>query len=353
VNYWQVAAGSESEQRDYAPWFLQYGFAFVGGDEQRRTMRRVRSGDVIALKEGMSKIVAAGRVVERNDKAIGDGDKEWMRDFDGWDLPAYCYVDWHKPSEPIDARGLGRRAIEPLNSQEAQRVAERILQEDPQPDVHPEPCPVRNIEDKEILKFLVQEGLQLKAAEELTAAFNRIRLLANYYFEAIYQRQEIGRKDIGEHEARAFLILPLLTALGWPEQQMKMELWVRGETPQSTSGRIDIACFAKPYRRNKDKGPNNEDCTLIIETKHFGAGLVIAPEQGKAYAEHFPHCKAVLVSNGYCYKAYERDQDTQEFPKEPSAYLNLLRPRDGYPLDPDNVKGALEVLWLMLPQSWR
>lgn len=211
---------------------------------------------------------------------------------------------------------------------------------------------MREIEDKEILEFLVREGLQLSIAEGLTATFNRIRLLANYYYEAIYQRQEIDRKDIREHEARAFLILPLLTALGWPEQQMKIELEVRGESPAGKAGKIDIACFAKPYRRNKNKEPNNEDCTLIIETKHFRSGLDMAPEQGKAYAEHFPHCKAILVSNGYCYKAYERNLDTREFSQEPSAYLNLLRPRDGYPLDPDNVDGALEVLRLMLPQSW-
>jgi hypothetical protein len=55
------------------------------------------------------------------------------------------------------------------------------------------------------------------------------------------------------------------------------------------------------------------------------------------------------VSNGYYYKAYERGRDTGEGPQEPLAYLNLLKPRDGYPLDPDNIKGALEVLRLMLP----
>ena len=42
-----------------------------------------------------------------------------------------------------------------------------------------------------------------------------------------------------------------------------------------------------------------------------------------------------------------------EFAETPSAYLNLLDPRQRYPLDPKNVGGALEVLRLLLTQSWR
>lgn len=37
------------------------------------------------------------------------------------------------------------------------------------------------------------------------------------------------------------------------------------------------------------------------------------------------------------------------FSQEPCAYLNLLDPRVRYPLDPENVGGALKVLNLMLP----
>jgi hypothetical protein len=58
----------------------------------------------------------------------------------------------------------------------------------------------------------------------------------------------------------------------------------------------------------------------------------------------------VVVSNGYCYKAYLRD-DNGEFNQDPSAYLNLLDPRDNYPLNPENVKGSLELLKYLLPTS--
>ncbi len=130
-------------------------------------------------------------------------------------------------------------------------------------------------------------------------------------------------------------------ALGWAEQQIKIEL------PVKDRGRADIACFSKPYTGENDR------CLLIIETKSFTQGLDYAPEQVKKYAEHFPNCKIVVVTNGYCYKAFEKQQDDEDatFRETPSAYLNLLKPRDRYPLDPQ-VKGCLEALKLLLPASY-
>jgi len=57
--------------------------------------------EVALIKSGLYQIVAAGEVVERNGKSTGCEDKSWLRDFDGWDLPAYCCVDWHVPDKPI------------------------------------------------------------------------------------------------------------------------------------------------------------------------------------------------------------------------------------------------------------
>ena len=195
------------------------------------------------------------------------------------------------------------------------------------------------IADEQILDFLVKEGLRPGSAEELTSALRRIRLLATYYYE------NCPWADIREHETRSFLVMPLLLALGWAEQQLKVELTV------PKAGRVDVACFSKPYQRDEKGKPNNSDCVLIIETKGFSSGLDYAPKQARAYATYFPSCEAFAVTNGYCYKMYKRD-DSGEFPKQPFAYLNLLRPRDKYPLDPDNVRGALAVLQLLLPRSW-
>ena len=51
------------------------------------------------------------------------------------------------------------------------------------------------------------------------------------------------------------------------------------------------------------------------------------------------------------YKAWNQ-QGSEWSVETPSGYLNLLEPRDRYPLDPGNVPGCLEVFKLLLPNSW-
>jgi hypothetical protein len=332
---WQIAAGSDS--RDYTSDFIQFGMAFVGGPDQIARMHEVAEGDVVVLKRGQSRISAVGRVVTRDGRVGGCNDKAWLRDFDGWDLPAYCYVDWHVPDEPIDVQGLTRSTIQRVNQPHLRETALRVLDDYAlSPILTPEPPPTNKIADDDMLEFLVREGLRPSAAEDLTDAFRRIRLLARYYYN------DCDWKDVREHETRTFLIIPLLVALGWPEQRMKIELGVK-------NGRVDIACFTRPYRRVQGNA-NGHDCALLLESKGFSQGLYYAHSQAKDYAESFPNCSVVVVSNGYCYKTYRRT-DAGDFSLKPSAYLNLLNPQDAYPLDPVDVKGCFEVLRLLLPTT--
>jgi len=337
AKYWQIAAGSEG--RDYSEEFLRFGMAFVGGDDQCAAMRRVEAGDGVILKRGRGRIVAAGRVVARDGQHRGERDKPWLLDFDGWELPAYCYVDWCVPPAPVPASGLTRSTIEQVRKRDLIAAAEEILKLEVRRDFR-EPKATEKLTDHAILNFLIKQGLRPSAAEELTQAFNRIRLLANYY------KTECRWDDVREHETRTFLVMPLLLALGWSEQQIKIELAAKGV------GKVDVTCFSKAYRRDERGHPNHKDCVLVIETKGFQSGLSFAHEQAKRYTTEFPSCRAVVVTNGYCYKVYPKD-GAGIFSTRPSAYLNLLSPRDAYPLDPDNVKGGLEVLRLLLTQSWR
>lgn len=169
----------------------------------------------------------------------------------------------------------------------------------------------------------------------MTEALQRIRLLAKYYYD------DLRWSDVREHETRTFLVIPLLLALGWAEQQLKIELPVKG-------GRVDIACYDGPFSREK-----SEDAVALIETKGFSSGLDYAPQQAHEYATHFRNCNLVIVTNGYCYKTYARKNDETFESKQPAAYLNLLRPRDRYPLDPETTDGALEVLRCLLPLNNR
>jgi len=328
--YWQIAAGSSG--RNYSDYFIKFGMAFVGGDVQIETMKQVKQDDVVVIKNGLYQILAAGEVVDRDGKSTGCGDKSWLRDFDGWDLEAYCYLNWHVPDKPIDTDGLTRATIQRLPQEKHQKIADDLLLL-PIYVCNPEPEETNIINDDQILEYLIGEGLRPNSADDLTNTLRKIRLLAQYYYT------KCQWDDVREHETRSFLVVPLLLALGWSEQQLKIEL-------PCSKGKVDIACFSKPYKRN------NDECALIVETKDFSSGLDYAPDQAHRYAEDYPSCRGVLVSNGYCYKAYTRKEDGT-FDTKPSAYLNLLKPRDRYPLDPVNVDGALSVLSWLLPSSLR
>ena len=313
---------------------------FVGGKRFIETMKTVKAGDRIILKSGVSAILAVGEVVEREGKATGEYDKPWLCDFDGWNLAAYCYVRWHSSPRPIPVKGLTQGTIFEVHKVELRKLAEKLLNELPATtEYSPDPRPTRRVQDDEILEFLVREGLRPGAAEDLTSAFRRIRLLADYYYK------NCKWSDVREHETRTFLIVPLLLALGWPEQQLKVEL-------STDKGKADIAGFARPYKRDKSGEPNNKDCVLILESKGFDIGLSYASGQAQNYAEHFPNCRVIVVSNGYIYKVFPKASDGK-FQATPSAYLNLLNPQDRYHLDPDKVDGCLEVLRQLLPTTSR
>ena len=331
MTFWQIAAGSLG--RDYSDRFLRHGLAFVGGDWQCDVMDEVRPGDVVILKRGMSQIVAVGEVVERDGRCRGWNDKSWLRDFDGWNLAAWCNVEWRVPDTPLETSGLTRATIQKIGMSHIIDLASAMLINLPKrTDYEPEPAPTNTVTDDDLIGHLIQYGLRPGAAEDLTQAMRRIRLLARFYLQRDWNLTK-------EHEARSFLVVPLLLALGWAEQRIQVELKVSGV------GRADIACFRNPVTMPDQ----DEDCVLLIETKGLLQGLDNAPEQAQRYAEKFPSCNVVLVTNGYCYKAYQRGSNGS-FSLEPSAYLNIINPQDRYPIDPTQVGGAIEILKMLAPR---
>ena len=331
--YWQIAAGSDG--RDYSEYFLKYGIAFVGGEFNKR-MEKVNEGDIVVLKVGKT-MKAAGRVVTRNGAHRGYRDKNWLKDFDGWELPAYCYVDWRMPNEEITTnRSMGRRTIERIGVEKIRNQAYQVSEEgEPRFPFH-EPQEVGEVEVDEILNFLEDE-MDILPEDGLENAIFRIQSLAEYY----YNNQRW--RNIREHEARTFLVIPLLLALGWKEQQIKIEL-------PCTGGKVDIACFREDYKGQKDV----DECVAIIETKSFHIGLDYAVGQINRYVgadrEYFRNCKTAIVTNGHCYKVHLRNGG--KFKEDPAAYMNIREPKNNYPLDPENVKGTLEAIRWLSPKAY-
>ncbi|MXX40122.1 MAG: hypothetical protein F4Z85_19025, partial [Gemmatimonadetes bacterium] len=234
--YWQISAGSD--QRDYSDLFLKYGIAFVGGGLEEKN---VNLGDIMVLKQGKRAIKAAGIVVERDGIYRGYVDeegyvvdeegrenremrREWLLDHDGWVLPEFCYVDWKKPSKPIPVRGLNIGTIQRINKQKPKDVADDILDTRRIIDPSTEPSETREVDYDDLLNFLIKEGLRPSSSDEITITISKIRLLADYY----YNQYGYPWEDLGEHEIRTFLVIPLLLALGWSEQQIKIELKCKG-----------------------------------------------------------------------------------------------------------------------------
>jgi hypothetical protein len=348
--YWQI--GSGRGERDYSRESLDYGIAFVG-EQYREDVEGIRVGGRIILRRGTAKIVAVGRATEHEGRVSGFADEEdtrWLRDFDGWDLPAYCYVEWHKPATPEDARAqLSQRAISRVNKAELREQAEEVLEKSPHRESNREgPRTTRRITDEEIESFL-EDRFSTQSVRGAITAIHTVRRLADKYYSFGYKHWD----EVKEHDIRTFLIMPLLLALGWREEQIMIEL-NPGRLGERNRKSIDVACFSEEYQPGCDE-VNRKNCRLVIESKRFSSGIADAAlKQAEGYAKPLPNCNLIVVTNGYCYrKTFERSYSTNAFSQLPSAYLNIREPRDEYPLDPDHVNGALEVFRLLLPQTRR
>jgi len=67
------------------------------------------------------------------------------------------------------------------------------------------------------------------------------RLLAKYYYD---ECEDKWMRSASTRRGR-FLIVPLLLALGWAEQQLKSNSRQRGR------GRVDTVCFSRPFHRKR------------------------------------------------------------------------------------------------------
>ncbi len=345
--YWQIAAGFED--RGYWKYFYRYGIACVGGKKGKaRFLNDVHKDDTLILKEGTKAIRAVGKVMNEPKMAQESSSLKLSNDdlfyhFDGWVLPVFCEVEWRAPSDPVQVKGLTRGTFAGVNSEAIKKTAQEIASITKPRKKTNLPRPTELIGDEKLLKFLVHEGLSTNTANELKTSIERIRLLADYYFyEYGDEKDGLSWNDLREHEIRSFLVIPFLLAMGWSEQQLKIELPVKSKG--NTTKHVDIACFSEPF-----SGSATEP-SIIIETKSFGTGLVNASKQARGYAKNFEKCKAFIATNGTCYKLFPR-VNRESFADRPSAYLDLLRPRSRYPLDPEGCGGALDVLNALLPQG--
>ena len=346
MNYWQVAAGEGP--RDYSDVFLKYGVMFMGSGnrgpypEHREWYKaqkwgtkivalgdQVQCGDTIILKRphrSQWRVVAVGRVV---------GEYEWLEQFgdvEGWDLQHSRRVEWVKPPPQTLVDGLSMGTFRKCHRTQPRNLASQVLSEgriEPCEDIPP---PANSISEEDLVESLIVNGLRPADAEAVIRAIWHVRRLATWYARYGW--------TISEHEARTFLIVPILLALGWSEQRIKIE-W----------NHTDVSLFSEPFRR----GTKLEDPRVILESKRMGTGLDHAESQVRRYARDFKCCNMLVTTTGVRYHLYEKEPDPCKTwdagrMKEChlSAALNLFKLKDRHPFLP-HVGGAPDLFKNLMP----
>lgn len=328
-NSWQIGTGDGS--RGYVGLFFKHGVAVVGpgdpgeeGTEEAKryyvenpaqnnwgsVLKKVEVDHWLIARPGTGRIAAVGRVTG----AMRYG--RFFEDVEGWDLQHYVPVEWYRPVTEdhilrLERNCLTRATIQGCNVPEVFDAIRSTPFERVGPEVSVDLLPSPEEESIEaVAEALVDMGVRVQDAENVMRTIQRIVRLTHWYYE--------HDRAVLEHEIRAFLVLPLLQALGWSEQCTKLEY-----------GRSDVALFNTPFRAKTPPTPE-----VILEAKTFGNGLAYTADQTKTYGMKFPTCQRFVTTNGFRYRSYARQGEELVA----TGYVNLLRLRKQNVLEPELMK---------------
>ncbi len=285
-----------------------------------RFAEQMREGDIVVLRIGTATVLGVGEVV---------GPYQWSDEFgdiDGWDLQHIRRVRWlwHSTTEPktFDTYALKQGDTTQKLGEGAVTEWLRTLVVPPGSSGRalaalPPPATQNEIGVPEISDFLFDHGV---ASSSIAALLNEVGELTR--IAKWYQRSS----KPSEHETVAYLVVPLLRALGWTPQRMAVE-W----------NYLDIALFAELPR-------NDGNVCVVVEAKKMDNSCLSAVVQAQTYAEKRPGCQRLIVTDGMRYGVYVRHE--AEF--RLYAYLNLTRLRRDYAIL--GCKGAEDALLAIAPE---
>jgi len=175
----------------------------------------MKEGDIVVLRLGTDKVHAVGQVV---------GPYEWHEEFgdvDGWDLQHIRRVRWlwHDLSNPKDFGTYGLKqgdTTQRLNEGPVTKWLSTlaILASAHKRSLTRLPAfeEMNGIDVEEISEFLFDNGVASISIKNLVDEIDELTRIAKWY-------QRSANKP-SEHETVAYLIVPLLRALGWTPQRM-------------------------------------------------------------------------------------------------------------------------------------
>jgi hypothetical protein len=301
----------------------------------RRFSGEIKDGDFIVLRLGTSTVLGFGQIV---------GNYEWRDEFgdvDGWDLQHVRRVRWLWRSEnspkQFDTYALKQGdTTQKLNSGPVMDWASNLnVSEDAiRRPLVALPSSTTQIETSpsEISEYLFDRGVASASITKLLDEMGELTRIAKWYQRSTNKASEWYKKSTNkpsEHETVAYLVVPLLRALGWTPQRMAVE-W----------NYVDLALFEHLPR-------GDESLQVVVEAKRMENSCLSAMSQAMTYANGKLACHRLIVTDGLRYGVYVR-REVERF--ELYAYMNLTRRRADYPVY--GCKGVKEALLAMAPE-WK
>lgn len=298
--------------------------ALLISDRKRRDLRRfcetMKENDIVVLRRGTREVLGVGVVFGSyfSDENFGD--------VDGWNIPLGRRVNWFWSGDT--AKSFGTYSLKQGDTTQKLKPGSAVwawlesLPEPPPAPVQWEPWKMaaqRVVAIDEISDYLFDNGIASGSIRDLIGEIGELERIAKWY-----QRTN---GSPSESETIAYLVVPLLRALGWTPQKMAVE-WKK----------IDVALFARLPR-------SHDSLRVVVEVKKMQAACLTAENQARRYAVGRDHCHRLILTDGLRYAVHTR-VGTDDF--KLSAYLNLVRMRDHYPIW--KCRGAREALLLMAPE---
>lgn len=278
---------------------------------------KMKDGDIVVLRLGTNRIYGVGVIV---------GEYEWLEDFsdiDGWDLQHVRRVKWlwkGKEKFPIYSLKLGD-PTQRLDSELVEKWLETLdvtKNYDRELVALPKAVSQKTINFEEISEYLFNEGISSNSIQTLMDEIDELIRIAKWYNR--------NNDNPSEFETVAYLVVPLLRALGWTPQKMAIE-W----------NKVDIALFSQLPRKD-------ENLQIVVEAKKKGNSCLSAKSQAQSYSVGKDNCNRLIVTDGLRYGIYLKNKDEYKL----HAYLNLTSLKDEYPVY--ECHGAKEALRAMTPE---
>lgn len=289
----------------------------------KRFCEDIHVGDLILLRLGTTDILGVGEIV---------GEYQWMDEFgdvDGWDLQHVRRVRWlwkdlEKPKVFSVFTLKYGDTTQPINSETINKwlINLNIPKENYSKELAtiPKSGNQKEITFEEISEYLYDKGISSNSIENLLKEIDELVRIAKWYKKS----RKSGKPS--EAETVAYLVIPILRALGWTPQKMAVE-W----------NNVDVALFSQLPR-------NDSNLTVVVEAKKMDNSCLSAFLQAEQYAQRRTSCDRLIVSDGLRYGVYFKEGNKFNL----KAYMNLTNLREDYSIY--KCSGVKDALLFMTPE---